>query len=229
MRLSKSDIPFISSIEMKEIVLWHMMNGVKFASRDSVYIGPAVTIGKGTFIWPGVVLLGQTHIGENCELGPHAVLEDVTVGDGATIHSFNYLRHSRIGKNAEIWPSVTMYQADIEDSTVDVQTQIHRSCRIVWTRIRAGCNLEQNCEFKYIDVGQNCRICHSIITGEKLPDEELAVGKRTIHIGESCTIGPWVYIWGQKDIPPNMRVVAPHRADEYIETVKGATHIEPVM
>jgi bifunctional UDP-N-acetylglucosamine pyrophosphorylase/glucosamine-1-phosphate N-acetyltransferase len=57
-----------------------LANGVTLVEPDATYIGPDVTIGQDTTIWPNTFLQGQTHIGEECVIGPNAVLRDTRVG-----------------------------------------------------------------------------------------------------------------------------------------------------
>jgi bifunctional UDP-N-acetylglucosamine pyrophosphorylase/glucosamine-1-phosphate N-acetyltransferase len=79
------------------------------------------------------VLRGRTTVGENAEIGPHAVLVDVEVGAGATVGPFCYLRpgtvleggakagtfveikNSRIGRNAKIPHQSYIGDADVGD------------------------------------------------------------------------------------------------------------------
>ncbi len=58
-----------------------LANGVTLIEPDATYIGPDVTIGQDTTIWPNTYLQGQTHIGETCVIGPNAILRDTRVGD----------------------------------------------------------------------------------------------------------------------------------------------------
>ena len=62
-----------------------MLSGVTLIDPDTTTIHPQVQVGRDTTIWPGVVLRGETVVGEGCVIGPHAVLTDVTVGDHAVI------------------------------------------------------------------------------------------------------------------------------------------------
>lgn len=60
-------------------------NGVTLVEPDVTYIGPDVTIGMDTIIWPNTFLQGHTIIGEDCILGPNVILRDVRVGQGCRI------------------------------------------------------------------------------------------------------------------------------------------------
>jgi len=62
-----------------------MLSGVSLLDPDATYIQPQVQVGRDTTIGPGVVLRGDTRVGEDCIIGPHAVLTDVRVGDRTVI------------------------------------------------------------------------------------------------------------------------------------------------
>lgn len=57
-----------------------MLSGVSLLDPDTTYIQPQVQVGRDTMIGPGVVLRGATIVNEDCIIGPHAVLTDVSVG-----------------------------------------------------------------------------------------------------------------------------------------------------
>ena len=62
-----------------------LAHGVTLVEPDATYIGPDVTIGRDTVIWPNTFLQGRTTLGEECVIGPNAILRDVTVGDRCRI------------------------------------------------------------------------------------------------------------------------------------------------
>jgi bifunctional UDP-N-acetylglucosamine pyrophosphorylase/glucosamine-1-phosphate N-acetyltransferase len=57
-----------------------MLAGVTLLDPASVFIDADVTIGRDTVILPNTMLLGQTHIGEECEVGPGSLVRDSTAG-----------------------------------------------------------------------------------------------------------------------------------------------------
>lgn len=69
----------------KHILEEHMKNGVYIPCTDGVIIGKNVCIGKNTTILPSSILKGNTVIGNGCEIGPAAILEDCTVSDGSKL------------------------------------------------------------------------------------------------------------------------------------------------
>jgi bifunctional UDP-N-acetylglucosamine pyrophosphorylase/glucosamine-1-phosphate N-acetyltransferase len=58
-----------------------MLAGVSLIDPATTYIEPGVRIGMDTTIWPNTYLQGQTVIGENCSIGPNAILRDTRVGE----------------------------------------------------------------------------------------------------------------------------------------------------
>ena len=59
--------------------------GVTLVEPDATYIGPDVTIGQDTVIWPNTFLQGTTTIGEACTIGPNAIVRDTQVGRGCRV------------------------------------------------------------------------------------------------------------------------------------------------
>lgn len=62
-----------------------MLAGVTIIDPERTYIMPGVEVGRDAVLWPGVHLLGQTVVGEGCEIGPNAVLRDVTLAPGRRV------------------------------------------------------------------------------------------------------------------------------------------------
>ena len=86
-----------------EINLKHLSNGVKFIDLKAAYINESVTIGKGTIIYPGVILEGNTAIGEDCIIGQNSRIVDSKIGDGNEVQSSVILK-SKVGNNTTIGP-----------------------------------------------------------------------------------------------------------------------------
>lgn len=62
-----------------------MRAGVTVIDPDTTWIGVEVTIGPDTVIHPGTQLWGSTHIGSGATIGPDTTLENMEVGDGASV------------------------------------------------------------------------------------------------------------------------------------------------
>jgi bifunctional UDP-N-acetylglucosamine pyrophosphorylase / glucosamine-1-phosphate N-acetyltransferase len=93
------------ALEKKRIALnlEHASRGVRFIDIRQAYIDEKVRIGKGTVIYPCVVLEGEIRIGENCIIGQNTRIVDSTVGNQTEIQSSVIIRSS-VGSETTIGP-----------------------------------------------------------------------------------------------------------------------------
>ena len=87
----------------QKIMEKHLANGVIVLDANSVYIDPRVKIGAGTTLLPGTILRGETLIGENCTIGPNAMVRDCVVGDHTEINA-SQTNESTIGSHTSVGP-----------------------------------------------------------------------------------------------------------------------------
>lgn len=82
---SRIDLARASAIIRRRVNNEHMLNGVTLIDPNTTYIDMDVKIGKDTTIYPGVVILGKSIIGENCTIMPHVTLKNSTIPENSTI------------------------------------------------------------------------------------------------------------------------------------------------
>ena len=87
----------------EKIALFHQSTGVKVMDIDATYIDPRVTIGRGTVLLPGTILRGNTVIGEDCEIGPNAMITDCEIGDGCVVNA-SQVYESELGRDVHVGP-----------------------------------------------------------------------------------------------------------------------------
>lgn len=85
-----------------------MLDGVTIERPETVVIDVDVQVGPDTVIGPFVQLLGQTKVGEDCRIGAGSILEDMQVGDGATLFPYCCLQQSAVGDGAQAGPFARM-------------------------------------------------------------------------------------------------------------------------
>lgn len=93
----------LNAIARKKVLDQHMQAGVSIPCTDGVIIGPDVKIGHYSCILPGTILRGCTVIGENCTIGPNALLENTAVGDDVTLNTVQ-VYNREIAKGATVPP-----------------------------------------------------------------------------------------------------------------------------
>ncbi len=152
---SRMQLAEAESYMRKKINLIHMENGVTMIDPERTYIEAGVKIGCDTVLLPGVVLEGNTVIGEDCVVGPDSRLTNVKLGDGVkfqystaidssvdnntTVGPYAYIRpNCSIGKNVKIGDFVEVKNSVVGDGTkVSHLTYIGDSD--VGERINFGC------------------------------------------------------------------------------------------
>ncbi len=87
----------------RKIAEKHLKAGVSILDANSVYIDPRVKIGSGTVLLPGTILRGRTVIGENCTIGPNAMIRDCTIGDETEVNA-SQLNESTVGAHTTVGP-----------------------------------------------------------------------------------------------------------------------------
>ncbi|MBK8190034.1 MAG: bifunctional UDP-N-acetylglucosamine diphosphorylase/glucosamine-1-phosphate N-acetyltransferase GlmU [Vampirovibrionales bacterium] len=81
-----------------------MREGVTIIDPATTLIGPDVTIGADTTLYPGACLMGDVVIGSQCEIGPYTTLGGrVRVGDRARVIA-SIARDAEIGADTSVGP-----------------------------------------------------------------------------------------------------------------------------
>jgi bifunctional N-acetylglucosamine-1-phosphate-uridyltransferase/glucosamine-1-phosphate-acetyltransferase GlmU-like protein len=81
-----------------------MTAGVTFLLPESVLVDVDVRVGRDTMIYPGVVLEGQTTVGEETVIGPGCRIIDSWVGSGVEMKGWNYISHTSVRNRAILEP-----------------------------------------------------------------------------------------------------------------------------
>jgi bifunctional UDP-N-acetylglucosamine pyrophosphorylase/glucosamine-1-phosphate N-acetyltransferase len=142
----------------RRILEAHARAGVTFLQPDTTRVEAHVTIGEDTTIGPGVSLLGDTRVGEGCEIGPHTTLQDVTVGRAATVRQA-YAVEAEIGDGAIIGPFAYLRPGTVVGEGAKVGTYV---------------------EVKNSDIGAGAKIPHLSYIGDADVGEQANLGASTI-------------------------------------------------
>lgn len=100
---SRIDLAEAAGLMRRRLLEEHMLAGVTVDDPATTYIEAGVRIGGETLIRPMTTLTGATEIGEDCVIGPSAVLRDTSVADGAEVIS-SYLDGAAVGSGCRVGP-----------------------------------------------------------------------------------------------------------------------------
>jgi bifunctional UDP-N-acetylglucosamine pyrophosphorylase/glucosamine-1-phosphate N-acetyltransferase len=84
---NRVELARLEDIQRRRIRERWMLAGVTITDPSSVMIDAGVTIGRDTVILPNTMVLGETSIGTDCEVGPGSVVKDSKIGDNCRVTS----------------------------------------------------------------------------------------------------------------------------------------------
>ena len=80
-----------------------LRSGVTMLDPSSVFVDTTVTVGRDVTLFPGVILQGDTTVGDGTEIGPNTRLVDSSVGSECMVEQTT-ARPARIGDRAVVGP-----------------------------------------------------------------------------------------------------------------------------
>jgi len=101
---SKADLARAEALLRQQVLERLMASGVTIIDPQTTYVHPEVRIGRDTVLHPNTHVLGQTVIGEDCEIWPNTLIRDSILEDGVTIFPSCVITGSTIGAGADVGP-----------------------------------------------------------------------------------------------------------------------------
>ena len=136
-----------------------MLNGVTIADPERVVIDEQVTVGRDTVLYPGVVLEGETHVGEHCTIRGHSRITNSVVQRGVMIQDACVLQEATVEGDAVIGPMAHLRPGSV----------IHRKAKV-----------GNFVELKKTEVGEGSKINHLSYLGDTIIGQNVNVGAGTI-------------------------------------------------
>ena len=82
---NRADLALVARHARERINRQHMLAGVTITDPGATWIDAEVEIAADALVEPGCYLRGATRIAAGATIGPHATLEDTTVGEGSAV------------------------------------------------------------------------------------------------------------------------------------------------
>lgn len=189
-----------------KIINAHIANGVTFYTSHGIVIDPQVTIGQGTVILPGTILLGKTEIGENCTIGPNSMITDCKFGNNV-IFNASQAKKAVVENGASIGPF----------------SQIRPDC-VIGEKVKIG----DFVEVKNSVIGQGTSIAHLTYIGDSDVGKHVNFGCGVVTVnydGENKSrtqVGDFAFIGC------NTNLVAPVKVGTGAYTAAGSTITQDV-
>ncbi len=88
---TRMDLARINQIIYQRNNQHFMQEGVTLLDPSTTFIDATVTIGRDTEIYPFSIISGNSVIGQNCRIGPHAVIQDSVLADHTVVLPFQHI------------------------------------------------------------------------------------------------------------------------------------------
>lgn len=99
----RKNLAYVERLIRMRILERLMLEGVTIINPEETYIEDSVKIGKDTVILPGVIIRGETWIGENCSIGPYTLIKDSHIENKVEIQ-ISVLEKASISSKTNIKP-----------------------------------------------------------------------------------------------------------------------------
>jgi bifunctional UDP-N-acetylglucosamine pyrophosphorylase/glucosamine-1-phosphate N-acetyltransferase len=138
-----------------------MRAGVTMVDPASTYIdASAGPLGRDVWLGPGVALRGRTQLGDGVRVDVGAVLEDVSVADGAYIKPYSVLTESTLGERTEVGPFTHCRPG----TRVDEDARLGNFVETKKTHLMAGAKANHLAYLGDASIGQRANIGAGTIT-----------------------------------------------------------------
>jgi len=188
----------VESLMQQRIIHDWQMNGVTIEKPESVRIEAGVSIGLDTVIQAGCYLIGSTRIGDECRVGPNAVLVDAWLDDKVNVFAFSHIHSASVASNAKIGPFARLRPG----AQLDEETHIGNFVEIKNAVIGHGSKVNHLSYIGDSEVGSGVNIGAGTITcnydgankHKTIIGDDVFVGSDTkliapVEVGSGSTIG----------------------------------------
>jgi bifunctional UDP-N-acetylglucosamine pyrophosphorylase/glucosamine-1-phosphate N-acetyltransferase len=137
-----------------------MLAGVTVVDPASTSVDVSVSFERDVTVLPGTQLVGSTHLGSGCEVGPNSQLTDTVVGAGASVSN-------TVAVGAEVGPEVS----------VGPFTYLRPG-----TRLGAGAKAGSFVEVKNAEIGEGTKVPHLSYVGDASIGEYSNIGAASVFV-----------------------------------------------
>jgi bifunctional UDP-N-acetylglucosamine pyrophosphorylase/glucosamine-1-phosphate N-acetyltransferase len=95
---TRLELAHLEAVLRQRLCEAHMLAGVTVQDPTSTFIDVDVCIGSDTVLAPQTHLVGQTHIGAGCVIGPQVVIQNSTLADGVRVEPFCVIRNQTVAR-----------------------------------------------------------------------------------------------------------------------------------
>lgn len=149
----------VTELFQQRIIRYWEQEGVSIEQANTVRIDFSASLGVDCTIRAGTQILGNSHIGDGCEVGPYAVVDRSWLDDDVQIHAFSHLEDAHIGTGSQVGPYARL-RPD--------------------TKLDEGVKIGNFVEIKKSVIGHNSKVNHLSYIGDTTMGQDCNIGAGTI-------------------------------------------------
>jgi len=226
----RSQLRKASQVMQNRIILDWENQGVSIEQPETVRIDVSVHIGMDSLIRSGTQLLGNTHIGDGCDIGPYAVVDRSWVDDEVNIFAFSHVESAHISMGGQVGP----YARLRPDAYLDEGVKIGNFVEIKKSVIGEHSKVNHLSYIGDTQMGKHCNIGAGSITcnydgankHRTVIGDDVFVGSGTrliapVEIGDGATLGAGSVI--TRDVQKQGLTLSVRTEQRYVKDWKRAT------
>lgn len=185
---SRAQLAEVEKVLLQRLRADWMNRGVRMIQPETIYLEPSVELAPDVTLWPGVILRGQTRLGEGVEVGPYAVLNDTVVEAGGKIKSHTVCDEAYVSSGADAGPFARLRPKAHLEEGAHVGNFVELKNARLGKRAKAG-------HLAYLgdaEVGEESNIGAGVITAnyDGQRKHKTTIGKRVFVGSNSVLIAP---------------------------------------
>ena len=215
---SREELDGVEGVLLRRLRAEWMGKGVRMILPETIYLEPSVELAPDVTLWPGAVLKGKTRIGEGCEVGPYAVLEDTVLEPGAKVLAHTVAQGAHLHPGASAGPFARLRPGAVLMEEVHVGNFVEVKNSLLHKGVKAG-------HLAYLgdaEVGEGTNIGAGVITAnyDGKRKHKTEIGKKAfigsnsvlvapVRVGDRALVGAGSVI--TQDVPEGALAVARER------------------
>ncbi|MDQ6994726.1 MAG: bifunctional UDP-N-acetylglucosamine diphosphorylase/glucosamine-1-phosphate N-acetyltransferase GlmU [Mariprofundaceae bacterium] len=213
-----------AKILQNRVILDWEKQGVTIEQPETVRIDVSVHIGMDTLIRAGTQLLGHTHVGDGCDIGPYAVINSAWVDDDVNVDAFSHVDHAHISMHGKVGP----YARLRPEAHLDEGVKIGNFVEIKKAVIGKGSKVNHLSYIGDTQMGQDCNIGAGSITcnydgankHQTIIGDHVFVGSGTrliapVEVNDGATLGAGSII--TRDVNPDGLTLSVRSEQRYVK------------
>lgn len=230
---SRAQLAQVERVLLERLRSHWMTQGVRMIQPETIYLEPSVELAPDVTLWPGVILRGNTRLGEGVEVGAYAVLTDTVVEAGGKIKSHTVCEEAYVSSGADAGPFARLRpKAHLEPGA-----HVGNFVELKNARLGRGAKAGHLAYLGDAEVGEESNIGAGVITAnyDGQRKHKTIIGKRVFVGSNSVLIAPVkladdAFVAGgsgiNQDVPPGALAIARERQrniEGYVKRKRGET------